>query len=220
MTDEKQEAELPSESSHLQTISLPDLPTLHKPTAPSTKSNPADVSQKAASDILDKTKIDDQFRWAFHSHNYVNDYIKLADVKAAFLFGAYAGLLGVGYKVHLFDVFTTWPWRWFHWIGFVGVTGIITATGYALAVITPRLRGKEQDGVIFWEAIASQSPSAYVEKVLGRDSAGLLNDVLCHIHSLSTVCSRKYSRLKGSIWIGVIAVPFFFVAVLVRQLLG
>jgi hypothetical protein len=105
--------------------------------------------------------IQQAFLW--HTHDYLGDYARFADTKAAFA-GTLAGaLVGCLYGAGLFAqlVKTSIPqWTWVMWI--TASAGLISCVAIFLSVLVvyPRLRRSKKIGFIFWESIAAFGSAA------------------------------------------------------------
>ena len=164
--------------------------------------------------------------FAWKVHGYLNDYIRLADAKAAALLAVFGALVGV--------LASQWA------SGGHEAEGPATLLfGLALAldalvilaaffVVAPRIRwpGKgllfsqtvlpalflrhptmqwPSTGLIFWESVAASSPEEYRKDMTHADSEALIKELASHCHELSQVARDKYRALTVSFPLAVLA---------------
>lgn len=145
-------------------------------------------------------------RFAEGVHQYVREYIRLADQKATFLFTAGTALLAFLYKN---GVSAKWlkpvmQWNILDMIAFVAMTALVLGVLLALLVVTPRTRGSRR-GFLFWEAIAEYDSGRQYSDDLTQLSAATLSQVKAeHCFDLARVCRAKYRMLRGAIWAGAV----------------
>jgi hypothetical protein len=176
----------------------------HQATAPASASPSADPEARE--------------RFAEAAHQYVREYIRLADQKATFLFTGATALLAFLYKN---DVSARWLKPVMHWnildtVVFVAMIALAIGVLLALIVVIPRTPGSRR-GFLFWEAIAEYDNGRQYADELGRLSSASLFQVKAeHCFDLARVCRRKYSVLRAAILAGAIGlaasvVVFLFV---------
>jgi hypothetical protein len=143
-------------------------------------------------------------------HEYLREYIALADQKAGFVFAAISVVLG--YLVNN-EAFT--PLKAFVSKGtlpgfasivlFLATAALVISVILSISVVAPRLGRKTlgRKGIIFWKEISAfptgHSYSAAVER-LGRSETAA--HIRAHCHALANICDKKYNRLAAAIWIG------------------
>lgn len=139
-------------------------------------------------------------------HNYVRQYISLADTKAAFTFTVSTTLLAFLYQQNVSSRWIKPPSTWGlgDILGFIAMLCLAGGSLVSLAVIVPRLKGSKR-GYVFWGAIVGVgSPAKYAEEVLQRSSNDLVKAKLEHCYELASVCTRKYRTLNLAIRIGAL----------------
>ena len=164
---------------------------------------PPDIEKGA----LDKTT---EFQWKFaeETHQYVREYIRQADQKAAFFFAGATALIAFLYKANLVQTWVKLPAQWVFvdMLSFIATVGLAVSALACLLTVFPRLNGSKR-GHIFFGAVAEfESGKDYATDVLEREIGELIEAKLCHVHDLSIVCRRKYSVLKIGQWLGAIGV--------------
>lgn len=172
-----------------------------EPTSSSIKPPEADVTQP--------TKIT-EFQWKFaeETHQYVREYIRQADLKAAFFFAGTTALIAFLYKAKLIQLWLKLPtqWRFLDMLSFVTTIGLAISVFACLVTVFPRLKGSKR-GYVFFGAIAEfDSAKEYATDVLQRDIPQLMEAKLCHVYDLAKVCGRKYLVLQIGQWAGAIGV--------------
>ena len=143
-------------------------------------------------------------QFAKHIHQYIREYIRLADQKAAFIFAIGSALL-----VFLFekDVTARWVKPIKEWgagdvLSLLSMVSLAVAAISAIFVVVPRLQGSRR-GYVFWKSIAEfDSAKEYAKKVSMENSSSLTNALLKHCYDHASVCRRKYRMLNVAIWTG------------------
>ena len=148
-------------------------------------------------------------------HQYVREYIRLADQKATFFFAGATALLAFMYKN---GVSTHWlksvmSWNIFDMIAFIAMVALAIGAFLCLLVVIPRTRGSKR-GFFFWEAIAEyDNGRTYADEVSTLSAATLFQIKAEHCFDLSKVCSTKYRMLRWGLWfcaVGLVASMIVF----------
>lgn len=135
------------------------------------------------------------------THEYLRQYIELADQKAAFLFAITSAISGyiITSKVSPFVNSINWHLP-FNWPLIAGKTSVFLFLISALSCIwavLPRLKRNEKPGLIFWEEIvAVDSADKYAKMVGNHNDQSMSYEIAAHAHTLAGVCNRKYLCLK------------------------
>lgn len=149
-----------------------------------------------------------QWKFSEETHQYVREYIRQADLKAAFFFAGATALIAFLYKANLVQLWVKPPtlWLFVDTLSFIATVGLAASVFACLATVFPRLRGSKR-GLVSFGAIAQfESRKEYATDVLQQDIAELMEAKLCHVHDLAMVCGQKYSVLKIGQWAGAIGV--------------
>jgi hypothetical protein len=144
--------------------------------------------------------------FARHTHEYIREYIQMADQKAAFVFATGSALLAFLYSNQASQAWLRNPLTWAtkSFVSLIAMFGLAIAAALAVAVVVPRRRGSRR-GFIFWESIvASGSSSAYANRVAGLAEAEIAREQLHHCYELAFVCQRKYNALARAMWAGAV----------------
>lgn len=154
-----------------------------------------------------------QWKFAEETHQYVREYIRQADLKAAFFFAGATALIAFLYKANLVQLWVKPPMQWLFvdMLSFVATVGLAASVVACLATVFPRLKGSKRGHVFFYAIAEFESRKEYAAGVLQQDIAELIEEKLCHGHDLAIVCAQKYSVLKIGQWagaVGVIAMVF------------
>lgn len=164
----------------------------HQPTAPASPPSSGDADARE--------------RFAESAHQYVREYIRLADQKATFLFTGATALLAFLYKN---DVSARWlkpvmQWNILDTVVFVAMTALALGVLLALLVVIPRTPGSRR-GFLFWEAIAEYDSARQYSDELGLLSSATLFQVKTeHCFDLARVCRKKYRALRAAMWAGAV----------------
>jgi hypothetical protein len=162
------------------------------------------------------TPSDEHFKFAENTHQYVREYIRNADQKAAYFFAASTAGLGYLLAHHVargwFDGVLSAP----DYASLVAVGGLLVAAGLFLNVAFPRLRSSSP-GLIFFNEIASHpGASDYAQNALATSDSELARTKLRHLYDLAKVCRTKYERLRLGFWAGTVGGAATFVYLALR----
>lgn len=176
--------------------------SLQSPLAkPTSAGVPGDVDLKQ---VTPSVPTADHAKFADEVHQYVREYIRNADQKAAFFFASATALLAF---LHSRETAARWlrapaGWSLGDTLAFVAMVGLALAAAVLLAVVFPRLRGSKR-GIIYFGGIAEYDTSAeYADDVSRRALPDFVRAKLQHGHELANVCRRKYRTLVAGLWIG------------------
>lgn len=156
------------------------------------------------------------YQFATFTHEYIREYIRLADQKSAFVFGASAAVLAFLYKSSVPQNWIALPesWKSGQILALVTMVLLAVAGVLGISVIKPR-RGGPRSGLIFWDAVVDRpSSSDYCEAVLESSPNDLVEEYLKHTYDLAEVCRAKYDVLQRSFWaflIGLVLATIYFV---------
>lgn len=142
----------------------------------------------------------------FHE-GYVSRYIQLADTKASWLFALVSALIVFLVTSDYFETIDLFAVENCFLTVLLSLTFgmLIISAIFAFLVIAPNLRSPSGEGLVFFGSVAKhENSAAYVSKVSGLSEQEMANLRLQHCYDLSKVCSKKYNRLKVSIWLGSI----------------
>lgn len=152
-------------------------------------------------------------------HEYVREFIALADQKATFFFTGATALLAF---LHTSGVSARWlrspqTWAFVDFAALLAMVGLAIGAFLALLVVIPRMPGSKR-GFIFWEAVARHtSGRVYADELSTLSPIALFQMKAEHTFDLAGVCSRKYRMLRWSLWIGAIGLGASFVVFLFLQ---
>ena len=142
------------------------------------------------------------FLW--YSHQYLGEYARFGDTKAAFAGTIASAILGglYGAKAHvplLQMPFNEWPAS--TWLVAFGGLSLITSVALAVWTVLPRLGSSQNKGFIYWGSIAAHGSMDLLQTSFHSQSARTLNDhLLHHIFDISTkVCIPKYRFVRWCI---------------------
>jgi hypothetical protein len=177
------------------------LPTPEHTAGPADSGQPATAGGAGAS-----SEADIKSEFSAFAHQYIREYINLADQKATFFFTGGTALLAFMYNknvsarwlkpVMLWDILDT--------IAFVAMGALAVGAFLALLVVIPRTPGSRR-GFLFWEAIAEYETGRQYSDDLWRLSGPSLVQVKAeHCFDLAVVCRRKYRMLRYALWTGAV----------------
>lgn len=151
-----------------------------------------------------------EFHWKFaeETHEYIRDYIRQADQKAAFFFAGTTALIAFLYKSNLMHRWLKSPLQWLFLdvVSFVATIALAMSALASAYAILPRLRGSKR-GIVFFSAISEcQSPHEYLSEVLKKSVEELVDEKLSHVHEIARVCHAKFNVLKVGLWSAAVGV--------------
>jgi hypothetical protein len=150
--------------------------------------------------------MDKRLLFAEQTHQYIREYIRLADQKAAFFVTASTALLAFLYRA---DLSSRWlkpilEWNILDMATFLAMMALALSILLSFSVVIPRTPGSRR-GYLFWEAIAEYDTNRqYADDLSTLSVATLLQIKAEHCHDLARVCRRKYAALRASLWIGTV----------------
>lgn len=147
------------------------------------------------------------------THEYLRQYIELADQKAAFLFAIVSAIPAyiITSKISPFAVPFNWDIsNWAHISGKASLFLFLISSIACILVVLPRLRQKNNPGLIFWEEIvAVNSADDYAKMICNNNAQDASYEIATHAYSLASVCNRKYFWLKIGMYTALAAFSFF-----------
>lgn len=195
-----------------------ELPPQPLSSSPLVKNEESGIKPQLNAESDTKKEQEIRLKFAEETHQYVREYIRLADQKATFFFAGSTALLAYLYKVGLTNVWFIIPsyWKLLNVLAFLATTSLVLCAVACLATVMPRLRGTKR-GIIFFAAISEyENSSEYASEVMKKNLPELCEAKLKHTHDLSAICKQKYGSLRWGQWIGAIAV----VSTLLLMVLG
>ena len=172
------------------------------------ESSASSIQPPEVTAIPNEKKTELQWKFAEETHQYVREYIRQADQKAAFFFAGSTALIAFLYKTNLVQHWVKLPTQWVFvdMLSFVATIGLAVSAFACLATIFPRLKGSKR-GHVFFGAIAEfEARKDYAIDVLQCEVGELIEAKLCHVHDLAIVCRSKCTILKLGQWSGAIGV--------------
>lgn len=167
----------------------------------------ADKSQpSAAAGPALRSETEAKLAFSGFAHEYIREYISLADQKATFFFTGATALLAFLYSK---NVSARWlkpvmTWNILDTIAFVAMAALAVGAFLALLVVIPRTPGSRR-GFLFWEAIAEYDTGRqYADELSLLSPATLFQVKAEHCFELSKVCRRKYRMLRCALWTGAV----------------
>jgi hypothetical protein len=162
-------------------------PVVSTPSIPSTPPTTADENAQQV------------FLW--HTHDYLANYARFADTKAAFVGTLSGALIGALYSARLLtplghEHWKTWPLA--VWLALSGSATLATSILFALRAVYPRLKSAGAQGYIFWENIAAFASFADLATSFEAQTTKTLNaQLLRQNHDISRhVCIPKYRNVS------------------------
>lgn len=144
-----------------------------------------------------------RIQFAEATHQYIRDFIKLADQKAAFFFAGATALLAFLYRN---NVSSRWlkpvmEWNIIDTSAFLAMVALAIGAIITMLVLVPNTGGSRR-GFIFWEAIAEHGTGRnYADELSVLSPASLFQVKAEHCHDLAKVCRTKYKLLRWGLCI-------------------
>lgn len=145
-----------------------------------------------------------KLKFAEETHQYVREYIRLADQKATFFFAGSTALLTYLHKQGLASKWISAldTWRLSHMLSFIAAMGLLLSAVACMLVVMPRLTGSRR-GLVFFGAIAEfENSNDYVSEFMKQSLYDLCDAKIRHTYDLSSICKTKYRMLKWGQWLG------------------
>ena len=170
-----------------------------------------DLSGIAESNFQDKDSIKEQelkLKFSEDTHQYVREYIRLADQKATFFFAGGTTLLAYLNGDGFVNRWLTSPkdWDLIGVISFFATIGLIGSILACLWTVIPRLNGSKRGNIFFFAIREHESSQAYADQLKKLSIAELCEEKQKHIYDLSGVCRSKYNVLRWGQWLGALGV--------------
>lgn len=177
----------------------------HGPLPTPEKTDDTSESQPASSNpiSLSNNIVEFQYNFASFVHQYIRDYIKLADQKATFFSTGATALLAFlynkGVSVHWLKPVMTW--NLLDIMAFVAMLFLSLGVLFSIFVVIPRTAGSKR-GFLFWEAIAEyETGRQYADELSVLTPSSLFQIKADHCYDLAKVCRRKYKCLRWSLFL-------------------
>lgn len=144
-----------------------------------------------------------QFLW--HVHQYLGEYARFGDTKAAFSGAIASALLGALYsaKAHMPLLSASWDqWTLSTWLSAMGGVFLLASVALAIWAVWPRLGSTQSEGFVYWDSIAAHGTIERLQNAFNEQPARALNDhLLHHVFDISKqVCIPKYRAIALCIW--------------------
>lgn len=155
--------------------------------------------------INDKQKEQEiKLRFSEETHQYVREYIRLADQKATFFFAGATALLAYLHKLGFANRWAINPntWMLVDMLSFVSTVSLTLSTIACLLAIIPRLDGSKRSTIFFGAIREFESAQSYASEVIRLSPSELCEEKLKHIYELTDICKKKYAVLKWGQWFG------------------
>jgi hypothetical protein len=162
----------------------------------------------------------DHLDFAWKTHDYIHNYIRFSDAKAALAITwctAMAGAMCVaGIHVGLVKGQMTGFLFLSSLSGFILLGLAFLAAAWS---IMPRLWTKQRSGLVFWESIIVIAHDSLYPKELGRKSVAELADHLAvQVYAVSQVASSKFFWSGNAIWLAVLGTVASVLAIALKAM--
>jgi len=166
----------------------------------------AGIVADASKNSFDQKDLEIRLKFGEETHQYVRDYIRQADQKAAFFFTIAAAVLAYintqGYTSKWLVNPTTWNLT--QALSFLSAVCLAISSMFCITTVMPRLGGTKR-GLIFFHAIREfDAQSDYSSELFRRSITQLCDEKYKHIYELSGVCRDKYKSLVFGFRFGIL----------------
>lgn len=143
-----------------------------------------------------------ELEFATFHEGYISRYIQLADAKAGSALVVTAGALGYLLGQETYVAALRLQSGYLEAI-LALVAGLCLATSAALSfgVIAPR-HSKPGTSLVYFADVARRQPAEFIEAVKSAGADGLAHERLVHTHTISGICTRKYTLLRWVLSVG------------------
>jgi len=149
---------------------------------------------------------DAHLKLAEELHQYVREYVRNADQKAAFFFAAAtAGL------TYLLTHHVALPWfrrplspTVTDLVGALATAGLAASAALLLSVVFPRLGSSGPGPIFFYDIAGHRRAEDYAATVIGVEPTDIAATKLRHVYDLARVCRAKYRTLRAGFWAGTV----------------
>lgn len=141
-------------------------------------------------------------KYAEEIHQYVREYIRNADQKAAFFFAASSALFAFLKNNGALTQWLQSPKNWglVSLLAFISTLGLVMCAGFSLLVVFPRRSGSKK-GTFSFDSISNhKSGQEFSEEFLKSSLTDLLVAKSSHSYDLARICRRKYNLLGLVFW--------------------
>lgn len=195
MATKPPQATADTESTDLAITTIPAAP-LGKAVIPAAP--PPDTNQPGSTV---STAADWQAKFAEELHQYVREYIRNADQKAAFFFAGATSLLAFLYSKGASGRWHTFDWKFLDTLAFLTMAFLVAGDFFLLWVVRPRLKGSKR-GIFFYGAIAEfESARDFRDEVSSKTLGDTVQVKLSHSWELAKICDAKYWALTLGCWL-------------------
>ena len=192
------------ESSSDSQLTSPEYPLAATPSGCVESSQRSKVdTENATVNARSENEIKRTFLW--HTHNYLNEYIRFCDKKAALTGTISTGLIGAMYSAGVYIPLLIKPreqWNLSTWLTVLAVASLLISVILVVATVAPRLSSSRTKGFLYWGDIAAHDDANSLKAAYESQSAQNLDAYLLdHVFHLSkNICVPKYRCVSLSIW--------------------
>ena len=150
----------------------------------------------------------DRVGFLWEVHKYINEYIRFADTKAAYIAGVATALIGSLVASSLFDSLSRaslCQWSKLQWMGFLGLILLALSLGLSIAAIRPRLWNNRSIGFIFWGSIVGHDTAHnFMRAAQGLTEEEMTKSISEHLFVLAAIAQRKYTYVDRALYAGLV----------------
>lgn len=148
-----------------------------------------------------------QLVFLWNTHKYIDDYIKFADTKAAFVVAILSAFLSSGIKSGSYATILHKPvsqWCLLDGIAITALILMLAAVLMSVNVIRPRLKTKQVEGIIYWKAITIAGCFKFVSTIESLDDDTLRSAVAGHTYEIAEIATKKYRFVALAMILGIV----------------
>jgi hypothetical protein len=147
--------------------------------------------------------------FAWKTHEYLHNYVRFADTKAALVIAWCSTVLGALYAAGLHSAvapsrFTVTDWSGAATAAATAVWLLAPSLLLAAWAIAPRLNTKQRGGLVFWDSIRVNADEEIFARALAhRDPRHLTHHLCIQIYTVAGIAKRKYWCVLVSVYLSL-----------------
>ncbi len=148
----------------------------------------------------------DHLDFAWKTHDYIHNYIRFSDTKAAFVVTWCTAMIGAMCFAKLHEGTLRGEFKWdLLWSSAGGFLFLALAFLSAVWAMIPRLWTAQLSGLVFWDSIVVHATADLYANSLGREtSSGLARHLCGQTYMVAKIASAKFFWSGLAIWLALL----------------
>lgn len=147
---------------------------------------------------------EEQAQFADFEHQYLRDYIALADQKAGVTFAVVAAMGAYVIQADGLILNASTSTEWWKFAHYTTLAFFASSALFSALIVYPHLRSSGGSLIYFGDVASSWTPENYATTVQITPRHELTRQKLVHCQVLASICRRKYLRLQWSFSTGCV----------------